>query len=160
MTAHSKFAAPSAIKEERAGCFTISSGAKVLDGPPASFSCALHRSRRIVATTNLPLCATNCGAFPDTSRERVLMPRYIIERNVGQLTREEIFAGGRKSNEVLAEMPGVIWIRSYISDAEGKIYCEYDAPNAEALREHALRAGIPVDRISEVALEINPAMFR
>jgi hypothetical protein len=88
------------------------------------------------------------------------MPRYIIERNVGQLTREEIFAGGRKSNEVLAEMPGVIWIRSYISDAEGKIYCEYDAPNAEALREHARRAGIPVDRISEVALEINPAMFR
>jgi len=88
------------------------------------------------------------------------MPRYIIERNVGQLTREEIFAGGRKSNEVLAEMPGVVWIRSYISDAEGKIYCEYDAPNQEALREHARRAGIPVDRISEVALEINPAMFR
>jgi hypothetical protein len=57
-------------------------------------------------------------------------------------------------------MPGVVWIRSYISDAEGKIYCEYDAPNQEALREHARRAGIPVDRISEVALEISPAMFR
>jgi hypothetical protein len=88
------------------------------------------------------------------------MPRYIIERTVGQLTREEIYAGGRKSNEVLAGMQDVIWIRSYISDAEGKIYCEYDAPNPEALREHARRAGIPVDRISEVALEISPAMFR
>lgn len=88
------------------------------------------------------------------------MPRYIIERNVGQLTREDIDAGSRKSIEVLAGMPGVVWIRSYISHAEGKIYCEYDAPDQEALREHARRAGMPVDRISEVALEISPAMFR
>ena len=28
-----------------------------------------------------------------------------------------------------------------------------------AIREHARRAGLPVDRISEIALEINPAMF-
>jgi hypothetical protein len=88
------------------------------------------------------------------------MPRYIIERAVGQLTHEEIYAGGKKSNEVLSGMPGVVWIRSYILGAEGKIYCEYDAPDQESLREHARRAGIPVDRISEVALEINPAMFR
>lgn len=88
------------------------------------------------------------------------MPRYIIERNVGRLTREEIEASGRKSNQVLAGMPGVVWIRSYISDAEGKIFCEYDAPDKETLREHARRAGLPADHISEVALEINPAMFR
>jgi hypothetical protein len=88
------------------------------------------------------------------------MPRYIIERNVGKVTREDLDAAGRKSNEVLAGMPGVVWIRSYISDAEGKIYCEYDAPDQEAVREHARRAGLPADRISEVALEISPAMFR
>jgi hypothetical protein len=88
------------------------------------------------------------------------MPRYIIERNVGRVTPEEIDAGSRKSIEVLAGMPGVIWIRSYISDAEGKIYCEYEAPNLEAVREHARRAGVPADRISEVSLEISPAMFR
>jgi hypothetical protein len=57
-------------------------------------------------------------------------------------------------------MPGVIWIRSYVSDVEGKIYCEYDAPDADAIREHARRAGLPVDKISEVALEISPYMFR
>jgi hypothetical protein len=56
-------------------------------------------------------------------------------------------------------MPDVRWVRSYVSDVEGKIYCEYDAPSAEAILEHARRAGLPVDRISEVALEINPAMF-
>jgi hypothetical protein len=88
------------------------------------------------------------------------MPRYIIERTVGRLSREELDAAGRRSNEVLSTMPGVVWIRSYVSDVEGKIYCEYDGPDAESIREHARRAGLPVDRISEVALEINPAMFR
>ena len=88
------------------------------------------------------------------------MPRYLIERNVGQITREALEAAGRKSNQVLDGMTGVVWIRSYVSDTDGKIYCEYDAPNAEAIREHARRAGLPADRIVEVALEINPQMFR
>ena len=56
-------------------------------------------------------------------------------------------------------MPEVRWVRSYVSDAEGKIDCEYDAPSPEAIREHARRAGLPVDSISLVALEISPAMF-
>ena len=88
------------------------------------------------------------------------MPRYIIERSVPALTREELDAAGRLSVAVLSEMPGVTWIRSYVSDTDGKIYCEYDAPDPEAIREHARRAGLPVDRIVEVSLEISPSMFR
>jgi len=88
------------------------------------------------------------------------MPRYIIERTVGQVTPEALEAVGRKSIAVLGEMPDVRWIRSYISHAAGKIYCEYDAPNVEAIMEHARRTGIPADKVSEVALEISPAMFR
>ncbi len=87
------------------------------------------------------------------------MPRYIIERSVPGLTREALMAAGRRSAVVLADMPDVRWIRSYVSDAEGKIYCEYDAPSAEAIREHARRAGLPADRVSEVALEVDPTMF-
>jgi uncharacterized protein DUF4242 len=87
------------------------------------------------------------------------MPRYIIERSVPGLTRDQLMAAGRRSVAVLDEMTEVRWIRSYVSDAEGKIYCEYDAPSLDAIREHARRAGLPADRISEVALEINPGMF-
>lgn len=87
------------------------------------------------------------------------MPRFIIERSVPGLSRDELSAAGRRSVVVLADMPEVRWIRSYVSDVDGKIYCEYDAPSAEAIREHARRAGIPVDRVSEIALEINPTMF-
>jgi hypothetical protein len=88
------------------------------------------------------------------------MPRFLIERTVGKLSRADLEAAGRKSNEVLGNMPGVVWIRSYVSDAEGKIYCEYDAPDPETIREHARRAGLPVDNITLISLEISPAMFR
>ena len=87
------------------------------------------------------------------------MPRYIIEREVGEVSQEELEAAGRKSNEVIAGMEGVVWIRSYISSAEGKIYCEYDAPNAEACLTHAKLTGLPADKISEISIEVNPAMF-
>ena len=87
------------------------------------------------------------------------MPRYIITRNTPGIKLDALDAAGRTSNRVLAEMGTVKWIRSYVSEADGKIYCEYDAPNETAVREHAQRAGLPVDHIAEVSLEINPAMF-
>lgn len=87
------------------------------------------------------------------------MPRYIIERNVGTMTPEEWDATGKRSNEVIAQLEGVVWIRSYISHAEGKVYCEYDAPSKDAVVEHARMAGLPVDRVSEISLEISPTMF-
>ena len=88
------------------------------------------------------------------------MPRYIIERNVAGLKLEDLAEAGKKSNEVLAGMKGVTWIRSYISEVEGKIYCEYEAPDKDAVREHARLAGLPADVSTEIAIEINPAMFQ
>jgi len=88
------------------------------------------------------------------------MPRFIIERTVGTPSPEDFEAGGRRALEVAAEMEGVVWIRSYVSHADGKLYCEYEAPDEEAIREHARRAGLPVDRISLITMEISPAMFR
>ena len=87
------------------------------------------------------------------------MPRYIIERSVPGLTREALTAAAHQSIATLSEMPDVKWIRSYVSDAEGKIYCEYDAPSIEAILEHARRAGLPANRVSEISIEISPAMF-
>jgi len=87
------------------------------------------------------------------------MPRYLIERSVPGLTREILDAAARRSVATLAMMPEVRWIRSYVSDADGKIYCEYDAPSVDAVYEHARRAGLPVDRVTEVDLEISPSMF-
>jgi hypothetical protein len=90
------------------------------------------------------------------------MPRYIIERNMdlSSLTDEDLRAGGLKSIEVIKELPGLRWIRSYVSEKEGKIYCEYEAPSPELIREHARRLGVPADKISEIKMEVSPEMFR
>ena len=88
------------------------------------------------------------------------MPRFLIERNVGQLTEEEIETASRRSVEVLGEMKDVNWVRSYVSDVDGKIFCEYEAPTAEHIREHAKRAGLPADVIREIGITISPEMFR
>jgi hypothetical protein len=88
------------------------------------------------------------------------MPRYIIEREIGTIDLDELPMLGQKSNEVVDSMDGVVWIRSYISEAEGKVFCEYEAPNPEALMEHARRVGIPATKISEIAMEVEPSMFR
>jgi hypothetical protein len=87
------------------------------------------------------------------------MPKYIVFRTVGTLTEEEIEAAGVRSVEALDLIPEVRWIRSYYSAEEGKIYCEYEAPSAELILEHAQRAGIPFDH-AEVVRELEPAMFR
>lgn len=87
------------------------------------------------------------------------MPKYILIRTVGEVSEEEIEAAAKRSIEVIEQMPGVRWIRSYYSAEEGKLYCEYEAPNAELLFEHAQRARLPLDR-AEVVRELEPAMFR
>jgi hypothetical protein len=88
------------------------------------------------------------------------MPRYIIERNMKPESPEELAQVGKLSAEVCDEIDGLVWVRSYVSEAEGKVYCEYEAPNPEAIHEHAERVGLPVGKISEIAMEIDPSMFR
>lgn len=88
------------------------------------------------------------------------MPRYIIERSLPKLSSEELQEIGKKVVKVAEEMPGVTWIKSSISESEGKVYCEFEAPNPEVLREHSKQVGLPVDKISLVEIQVDPSMFR
>jgi Protein of unknown function (DUF4242) len=93
-------------------------------------------------------------------KENTIMPRYLIERDRYPTGRppEERGAGARRAIEVAESMPGVAWIRSYVSS--DKIYCEYEAPNPEAILEHARRAGLSVVQIIPIERETDPSMFR
>lgn len=88
------------------------------------------------------------------------MPRYVIERSLPKLSSEELQEIGKKVVEVAEQMSGVTWIKSSISESEGKSYCEFEAPNSEALQEHSEQVGLPVDKITAVEVEVDPSMFR
>lgn len=86
------------------------------------------------------------------------MPKYVIERDIegaGSLSDGEVQEISKTSCDVLADMPDVTWNHSYVTG--DRIYCVYDAPDADRVREHAQRGGFPADRVSEVARVIDPS---
>lgn len=86
------------------------------------------------------------------------MPIYLAHRTVVESSEEDLEAAFVRAKEAADQMPEVRWIRSYYSAEEGKIYCEYEAPNVEAIVEHARRAGLTLDSVM-VVRELEPGMF-
>jgi len=74
---------------------------------------------------------------------------YVIERNFAETIElsPEIEPGIKAINDD----EGVAWIYSFLSADKKKTYCLYEAPNPEAIREAARRAGVPADVIIEVS---------
>lgn len=86
------------------------------------------------------------------------MPKFVIEREVagaGGLSAEQLKGISQTSCGVLNNMgPQIQWVHSYVTD--DKIYCVYNAPNAEMIREHARQGGFPANSVSEVKAVIDP----
>lgn len=86
------------------------------------------------------------------------MPRFIIERELpgaGSLTPEQLQAISEKSCSVLNNLgPTIQWVHSYVTD--NAIYCIYNAPNEELIRQHAEQGGFPATRISQIRSVIDP----
>lgn len=87
------------------------------------------------------------------------MPQYLIEREIpgaGDMSGEQLRDASRHSNAVLAELgPEIQWVHSYV--AGDRIYCVYDAPSDELIRQHAQASGFPANRITPVSAVIGPA---
>ncbi|MBA2330545.1 MAG: DUF4242 domain-containing protein [Flavisolibacter sp.] len=86
------------------------------------------------------------------------MPRYIIERELpgaGKLNKDELQSISKKSCSVLNELgPQIQWVESYVT--ENKIFCVYQAPNKEIIKEHAEKGGFPANNIEEIKNIISP----
>jgi hypothetical protein len=86
------------------------------------------------------------------------MPKFVIEREIpgaGKLTAEQLKGISQTSCGVLSNMgPQIQWVHSYVTD--DKIYCIYNAPNEEMVREHAQQGGFPANSVSKVSTIIDP----
>jgi hypothetical protein len=88
------------------------------------------------------------------------MHRYVIERdlpNVGDMSTDQLQAVRKTSNAALADAgPGVQWVESFVT--ADRIYCHYLAENEELVRDHARRAGLPCNNVSQVRTVVDPLL--
>ena len=86
------------------------------------------------------------------------MPKFVIEREIpgaGKFTAEQLKGISQTSCGVLSKMgPQIQWVHSYVT--KDKIYCIYNAPNEEMVREHAQQGGFPANSVSRVSTIIDP----
>jgi hypothetical protein len=86
------------------------------------------------------------------------MPKYVIEREIpgaGQIPPDQLKAISQTSCGVLSNLgPQIQWVHSYVT--ADKIYCIYNAPNEEMVREHARLGGFPANSVSRVTSIIDP----
>ena len=87
------------------------------------------------------------------------MTQYLIEREIagaGNMSEIELRDASKHSNGVLAGMSQDIqWVHSYV--AGDKIYCVYNAPSEDLIREHAEKSGFPANKITPVSAVISPS---
>lgn len=86
------------------------------------------------------------------------MPKYVIEREIpglGNWSAAQTKGASQTSCGVISDLgPEIEWLHSYAT--ADKLYCVYNAPDEEIIREHARRGGFPVNSIAEVKTVIGP----
>jgi hypothetical protein len=91
------------------------------------------------------------------------MPRYLVEREFGEVEQEAMQNIGLRMKQVAAEeFPDVTWDHSHVvSDESGiKTYCVYEAPTEEQVRQHgAMVRHHTIAHIYEIAGDVTPADF-
>jgi hypothetical protein len=87
------------------------------------------------------------------------MARYLLERNVGDVTREDLDRIAALSTEIrLARFPQIEWEHTHVvrTDDGLKAFCVYESPDRESVLAHAAELGLPVERCFEVETDLAP----
>lgn len=91
------------------------------------------------------------------------MSRYLVVRrfDVGE---EEMPEVGRRSREVIETgYPQIVWEHSHVvvgDDGVVMTYCVYEAPDEQAVRQHAKELGEHrIEELHEIAGDVTPADF-
>lgn len=88
------------------------------------------------------------------NRRKRTMQSYLIERNFGHVTPEQLQEGGSRSKQCAAEQfpDSIVWKQSHASEgADGLVtHCLYEASDEATIRAHASAAGLPCDKITAV----------
>lgn len=89
------------------------------------------------------------------------MPKFVIERQIpgiGKSSHDDLRGIAQKSNGVIHELNtagrDIQWVQSYVTG--DKIFCVYNAPDADTIREHAMKGDFPANAVMKVSEVIDP----
>jgi hypothetical protein len=87
------------------------------------------------------------------------MPRFMVTRSLPPLDTDQMRTVADNVVRACDQVGRMTWIRSHLT-ADGKhSFCEFEAPDADACRQHAAIAGLPVDQVVPLGAEIGPTSF-
>jgi hypothetical protein len=88
------------------------------------------------------------------------MARFIVVHTpVPEITQDQLFENGRKIWAALE--PGVQWLNSWSAGEANKMFCEWEAPDAETIRRTLVQVEqiMPIDEIHHV-VHVDPSLFK
>jgi hypothetical protein len=87
------------------------------------------------------------------------MPRFLIERPLGDISMEELERAADHSTQVrLEKFPGMEHEHTHVVHDDGGFtaFCVYRADGPDTVREHAQASNLPVERILEIEKDLEP----
>ena len=87
------------------------------------------------------------------------MPRYLIERAVGDVTRAQLDEVAEHASQVREErFPDISWLHTHVVRTQDGLtaFCVYEASDPERIRQHAEEIGLPAQSIHEIEAELAP----
>ena len=82
--------------------------------------------------------------------------RYMVERTFPAGALDGLDAAGKATVNANNAALGVEWVGSYANADKTKTFCVYEGPSEQAIRDAAAKNAIPVDRITEVPVDLAP----
>ena len=90
----------------------------------------------------------------NTADTAPVVHRYLIERTFPPGALDGVDAAAKKQvNDTNATL-NVTWEKSYANADKTKLYCVYDGPSEDAVRQAAKLNGLPVDNVTEIPADI------
>ena len=88
------------------------------------------------------------------------MARFIVIHDIPpQATQDQIIGGAK--NVVASLKPGTEWLNSWMVPEERKLFCEWEAPDANAIRSslESVKPLFPIESLYEVEW-VDPKWYR
>ena len=81
------------------------------------------------------------------------MPKYMVERYLPRITKEQLVAAAARAKSTTAQMTSegtpVRYLRSIFVPGEDKCFCLFDGPSADVVEKANERARVPFERVVE-----------